>query len=294
MPRRLGCGPDQGRRFHRPRGRPRRRSRSRAAAPRRRAAGRGRGGIDASVIFRRRRRGPGSGCWTSPRSRAPSGGGVTVDVDVDVTEPGAEGAAVVIPTSSQPLLPTAARQRRTRPSEYSRGRHRAVAAPWDQVLQAVLAALPQRRRHPGRTRWRARCARLDEAPLASTLCRPGAGNRGRSIALAPPADDGQPGTAQPTRRHRRNWGTAGRDRTDRIGETAPRERLKRALELATVGPKAAAHKLADNIVAIDVKRSARHHRRVRALLGPQRPAGPRHLWCSYGCATSLPRAGSRG
>ena len=42
-------------------------------------------------------------------------GGVTVDVDVDVTEPGAEGAAVIVPPVAS--RSTAPRRRRTRPSE---------------------------------------------------------------------------------------------------------------------------------------------------------------------------------
>jgi LytR_cpsA_psr family len=97
-------------------------------------------------------------------------GGVTVDVDVDVTEPGAEGAAVIVPAGSQPLNGTTAAAYASFRAEGEDGV--AQSQRFGRVLQAVLAALPQGEEPVGAILVElggGSVSTLDEATLARTL-----------------------------------------------------------------------------------------------------------------------------
>ncbi len=97
-------------------------------------------------------------------------GGVTVDVDVDVTEPGADGATVIIPAGSQPLNGTTAAAYASFRAEGEDGV--AQSQRFGRVLQAVLAALPQGEEPVGAILVElggGSVSTLDEATLARTL-----------------------------------------------------------------------------------------------------------------------------
>jgi hypothetical protein len=97
-------------------------------------------------------------------------GGITVEVDIDVTEPGAEGATVIVPAGSQTLDGTAAAAYASFRAEGEDGV--AQSQRFGRVLQSVLAALPQGEEPVGAILVElggGSVSTLDEAALARTL-----------------------------------------------------------------------------------------------------------------------------